>query len=160
MPWWYTRNYIPTFIERLTYTNDVTQSTLQEYRYIDEIINKLVFGYRNRGPQKTPAGKQSMPNCVVCSSDAKRHQTQYQCSLCKVALCPFPSCMMRFHTIQLSPWKTLAETSQIIIRPQSRLWLTHEVLPVETFQVNSQEIKNQQFRISALILNLFCQLGM
>ena len=72
---------------------------------VHKIINKLVFGYRNRGPQKTPAGKQSMPNCVVCSSDAKRHQTQYQCSLCKVALCPFPSCMMRFNTVLLSPWK-------------------------------------------------------
>ncbi|XP_033109446.1 piggyBac transposable element-derived protein 4-like [Anneissia japonica] len=48
---------------------------------------------------KTKGGKQSKPDCVVCSNrDIKRHQTQYKCSECQLPMCAAP-CFMRFHTL-------------------------------------------------------------
>ena len=49
---------------------------------------------------KTPNGKQAMPDCVVCSNRAvKRHQTQFCCKECNVALCAFP-CFTRYYTLK------------------------------------------------------------
>ena len=60
-----------------------------------------------RNPAQTAAGRQSMQDCVVCSSrpardqpagSAKRHQTQFWCPECEKPLCPFP-CFEKYHTL-------------------------------------------------------------
>ncbi|XP_067661397.1 piggyBac transposable element-derived protein 4-like [Haliotis asinina] len=48
---------------------------------------------------KTPKGKISCNDCVVCSfRGAKRHQTTFICKNCNVHMCPVP-CFERYHTL-------------------------------------------------------------
>jgi uncharacterized protein Usg len=51
-------------------------------------------------PHVTNKGKQSKPDCEVCSDRSKkRHQTQYICTDCKKPMCPVP-CFELYHTRQ------------------------------------------------------------
>lgn len=49
---------------------------------------------------KTPAGRQSKPDCEVCSNRElkQRHQTQHMCATCDMPMCVYP-CFERYHTM-------------------------------------------------------------
>lgn len=50
-------------------------------------------------PKRLKSGRPSRPDCAVCSNrDKKRHQTQFVCRKCDVALCPYP-CFQRYHSL-------------------------------------------------------------
>lgn len=53
-----------------------------------------------RNLQKTPKGRQSKPDCCVCSSRVgQRHQTEFICKQCRVPLHPYP-CFERYHSLR------------------------------------------------------------
>lgn len=55
--------------------------------------------YPALNPKRKSGGKVCQFDCVVCSDrDKKRHQTQFFCTSCSVALCPHP-CFGRYHTL-------------------------------------------------------------
>lgn len=62
---------------------------------ISRSAHQLVFT-----SQKTPSGKPSKPECVVCSdkNTGRRHQTEMVCKECNKAMCPVP-CFWRYHNL-------------------------------------------------------------
>ena len=63
---------------------------------------RLIDGhFPSLNPHKKQNGKANHIDCVVCSSrdtGAKRCATQFYCSVCEVALHPYP-CFQRYHTL-------------------------------------------------------------
>ena len=79
------------------------QGVGQLARALNLRFNTALAHFPEVNPDRTQAGKQSRPNCIVFSDSVKRVQTQFRCAVCKLPMCPAP-CMMRFHTIEVS-WK-------------------------------------------------------
>jgi len=72
-------------------------------RHIDAPFRLVGRHFVGINPNKTPLGKRSLQDCVVCSvrvKGKKRHQTQYMCILCDTPLCPYP-CFERYHTLSV-----------------------------------------------------------
>lgn len=62
----------------------------------DRLSGRHFVGYQTN---KTPNGKPSMPDCIVCSDrKSKRHQTEHICKQCNLPMHPLP-CFERYHTI-------------------------------------------------------------
>ena len=75
------------------------QRHLAPHRHIDATGRLVGRHFLGINPARTPLGKQSYPDCIVCCNrPIKRCQTGFECKTCKTPMCAYP-CFERYHTL-------------------------------------------------------------